>query len=138
MKANGRFGSGNGVANVKKYLLRPKIASLVTFAVGDQRQLIARFFGVRPVSTKFGEPKLKPAVFRPSPVVKLFGSGIELMNPASVGSRPTPVGFPAMLYDAIHGALLGGVPLQFGSSAAPLPLTAAVEVPAGAFARPTT
>src|SRR4051812_12600553 len=53
--AKGRFGSGLGVAKVKKYLLIPKIASFVTVAVGDQRQLTARFFGVRDVSTKFGE-----------------------------------------------------------------------------------
>ena len=50
-----KVGSGNGVAKLKKNLLRPKIASLVTVGVGDQRQLTARFFGVRAVSTKFGE-----------------------------------------------------------------------------------
>ena len=53
-KAKGRLGSGDGVAKVKKYLLRPKIASFVRVGVGDQRQLTARFFGVRDVSTKFG------------------------------------------------------------------------------------
>ena len=39
---------------LKKNLLRPKIASFVNVGVGDQRQLTARFFGVRDVSTKFG------------------------------------------------------------------------------------
>jgi hypothetical protein len=67
-KANGKFGSGNGVANVKKNLLRPKIASLVSVGVGDQRQLTARFFGVREVSTKFGVPgKIGRPAFAESP-----------------------------------------------------------------------
>ena len=35
----GKFGSGKGVRNVKKNLLIPKIASLVSVAVGDHRQL---------------------------------------------------------------------------------------------------
>ena len=55
-KAKGKVGSGCGVAKLKKYLLIPKMDSFVTVADGDQRQLKARFFGVRAVSTKFGEP----------------------------------------------------------------------------------
>src|SRR5215813_8941653 len=66
--ANGKFGSGKGVAKVKKYLLSPKMASFVRVAVGDQRQLTARFLGVRPVSTKFGEPgKIGRPPFAESP-----------------------------------------------------------------------
>lgn len=71
-------------------------------------------------------------------MVKLFGNGIALIKAPSVGSMPMPVGLLAMLYEAMHGEFVGGVPLQLGSTAAPLPFTAAVEVPAGAFARPRT
>ena len=81
---------------------------------------------------------MKPAVFRPSPVVKLFGSGELLMMPINVGSIVMPVGFVAMLYEEIHGELLGGLPMHAGNIALPLASTDGVEVPAGAFARPTT
>ena len=47
INANGRLGSGNGVRKLKKNLLIPKMASFVSVAVGEKRQLIARFFGVR-------------------------------------------------------------------------------------------
>ena len=40
---------------MKKYLLHPKMNSFETVAVGDHRQLIARFLGVLNVSTKLGE-----------------------------------------------------------------------------------
>ena len=66
--AKGKVGSGWGVANVKKYLLIPTIASFVTLPFGDQRQLTARFFGVRDVSTKFGDPgKIGRPAFAESP-----------------------------------------------------------------------
>src|SRR5947209_5606716 len=55
LNENGMFGSGKGVRKLKKYLLMPRMASLVIVDDGDQRQLIARFFGLRYVSTKFGE-----------------------------------------------------------------------------------
>ena len=68
IKAKGRFGSGLGVAKVKKFLLIPKLASVVIVADGEERQLTARFFGVRDVSTKFGVPgKIGQPPFAESP-----------------------------------------------------------------------
>src|SRR3982751_6516005 len=68
INANGNVGSGCGVAKVKKYLLMPTIASFVIVAVGDQRQFTAKFFGVRDVSTKLGDPgKIGRPPFAESP-----------------------------------------------------------------------